>query len=215
MTSAEAGIEPGGTSLTAEILERVRPAALARFAVAAFQFGLLVLVIRSFTIESGAFLRVAVLAWCGFVVHHLLPVRLRLPFFGVLSIGGILYLFGSTTGAWMVGVGLSLIAIIHLPIAFKLRILLLGLAGVLLWALRAGFVQSPLPEVMWPILGSMFMFRLIVYAYDLRHNAAPVSFWRAIGYFFLLPNICFPLFPVVDYKTFCRTYHTEDEIEGY
>jgi hypothetical protein len=26
----------------------------------------------------------------------------------------------------------------------------------------------------------------------------------------MLPNVCFPLFPVVDYKTFCSTYYNED-----
>jgi hypothetical protein len=56
----------------------------------------------------------------------------------------------------------------------------------------------------------MFMFRLIAYLYDLKHRTAPFSPARAISYFFLLPNVCFPLFPVVDYKTFCSTYYNED-----
>jgi hypothetical protein len=46
-----------------------------------------------------------------------------------------------------------------------------------------------------------------VYLYDLRHRTAPFSFWRALAYFFMLPNVCFPLFPVVDYKTFCATHY--------
>ena len=28
----------------------------------------------------------------------------------------------------------------------------------------------------------------------------------------MLPNVCFPLFPVVDYKTFCRTYYDDDAV---
>jgi hypothetical protein len=56
----------------------------------------------------------------------------------------------------------------------------------------------------------MFMFRLMIYLYDLKGQAAPFSLSRAISYFFLLPNVCFPLFPVVDYKTFCSTYYNED-----
>jgi len=54
------------------------------------------------------------------------------------------------------------------------------------------------------------MFRLMTYLYDLKHRTAPFSPSRAISYFFLLPNVCFPLFPVVDYKTFCSTYYNED-----
>ena len=63
---------------------------------------------------------------------------------------------------------------------------------------------------MWVILGSMFMFRLMIYLYDLKHRTAPFSPARAISYFFMLPNVCFPLFPVVDYKTFCSTYYNEE-----
>jgi len=63
---------------------------------------------------------------------------------------------------------------------------------------------------MWVILGSMFMFRLMIYLYDLKHRTAPFSLAHAVSYFFLLPNVCFPLFPVVDYKTFCSTYYNED-----
>jgi hypothetical protein len=38
----------------------------------------------------------------------------------------------------------------------------------------------PWSEAIWPILGSMFMFRLIVYFYDLRHDKNPASSarWR-------------------------------------
>jgi alginate O-acetyltransferase complex protein AlgI len=56
----------------------------------------------------------------------------------------------------------------------------------------------------------MFMFRLLIYMYDLKHCTAPFSPSRAISYFFLLPNVCFFLFPVVDYKSFCSTYYNED-----
>jgi hypothetical protein len=63
--------------------------------------------------------------------------------------------------------------------------------------------------VLWPILGSMFMFRLIVYLYDLRNQTAPFSVWRSLAYFFMLPNVCFPMYPLVDYQTFNRTYFNE------
>ncbi|HWX17150.1 MAG TPA: hypothetical protein VNY07_11225, partial [Chthoniobacterales bacterium] len=57
---------------------------------------------------------------------------------------------------------------------------------------------------------SMFMFRLMIYLYDLKHRTAPFSLAHAVSYFFMLPNVCFPLFPIVDYKTFCSTYYNED-----
>ena len=40
----------------------------------------------------------------------------------------------------------------------------------MLIAQRAQWMPAPWSEAIWPILGSMFMFRLIVYLYDLRHD---------------------------------------------
>jgi D-alanyl-lipoteichoic acid acyltransferase DltB (MBOAT superfamily) len=87
--------------------------------------------------------------------------------------------------------------------------------GAVLAAVRAGGIALPVSTAIWPIFGAMFMFRLIVYLYDLANNAAPFSATRAFAYFFMLPNVCFPLFPVVDYKSFCRTYYDQDEIAIY
>src|SRR5215471_20927419 len=56
-----------------------------RVACVALQFGLLVLVVRLLDIERGLLGDVLVLAWLGFAVHHYLPLRLRLPFFTLLS----------------------------------------------------------------------------------------------------------------------------------
>jgi alginate O-acetyltransferase complex protein AlgI len=66
------------------------------------------------------------------------------------------------------------------------------------------------------VIGSMFMFRLILYMYELgQKDQAPASIWQRVCYFFLLPNICFPLFPIVDYKTYVRTYFNEDPFDIY
>ena len=81
--------------------------------------------------------------------------------------------------------------------------------------MRAGVVPSVVPVAIWPILGSMFVFRLVVYLYDLHYQTAPVSVTRSLSYFFMLPNVCFPLFPVVDYQSFCRHYYDEDRYHIY
>lgn len=187
----------------------------ARFWLILFQLGLLSIVIRQFQIESSAFLRVALLSFAGFVVHALLPQRFRLPFFLLLSIAGIAVVFGIHDGAWLVGIGLGLIGVCHLPIPYAGRAALLVLIGAMLVIFRLDWLHAPWPSAIWPILASMFMFRLIVYLYDLRHEQEPVSVWRTLSYFFLLPNVCFPLFPVVDYKTFRRTYYNDDPCRIY
>src|SRR4029077_3412432 len=95
------------------------------------------------------------------------------------------------------------------------RVALVAVAGAALAFLRAHSGWFPDVTEMWVILGSMFMFRVMIYLYDLKHRTAPFSPARAISYFFLLPNVCFPLFPVVDYKTFCSTYYNEEWVRVY
>jgi hypothetical protein len=186
-----------------------------QFATAILQLALLLVVIRQFQIESNAFLRIAVLAFGAFIVHHLLPARFRLGFFALVSIAGIAIVLGAATASWLLVIGAVLIGICHVRISFRARaVLLLGL-GVLLAVMRGEWLASPWSKALWPILGSMFMFRLIVYMYDLKHDKAPFSLARAVSYFFMLPNVCFPLFPVVDYKTFRRNYYDEDAHKIY
>jgi alginate O-acetyltransferase complex protein AlgI len=206
---------------------------VAQFLAVVAQFGLVVLLVQYWQLESQLLTRLMWLAFVGFVVHHLLPLRFRLPFFAGLSlmavITGVGHLGPSVIAGWMhgkstlngllyhlvpgltlIGIGLGLIGLCHLPIRFAARVGLVVAAGAALAFLRAHSQWFPDVTEMWVILGSMFMFRLMVYLYDLKHQTAPFSPSRAISYFFLLPNVCFPLFPVVDYKTFCSTYYNED-----
>jgi alginate O-acetyltransferase complex protein AlgI len=208
-------------------------AEVAQFLAVVAQFGLVVLLVQYWQLESQLLTRLMWLAFVGFVVHHLLPLRFRLPFFAGLSlmavITGVGHLGPSVIAGWMhgkstlngllyhlvpgltlIGIGLGLIGLCHLPIRFAARVGLVVAAGAALAFLRAHSQWFPDVTEMWVILGSMFMFRLMVYLYDLKHQTAPFSPSRAISYFFLLPNVCFPLFPVVDYKTFCSTYYNED-----
>src|SRR6266404_6637840 len=202
------------------------------------QFGLIVLVVDYWQLESQLLARLMWLAFVGFVIHHLLPLRFRLQFFAVLSLLAVItgvghlgpnvcmgwlsgrittngFLYHLVPGVTLIGIGLGLVGLCHLPIRFGARVGLVAVAGAGLSFLRANSRWFPDVTEMWVILGSMFMFRLITYLYDLKHRTAPFSPARAISYFFMLPNVCFPLFPVVDYKTFCSTYYNEDWVPIY
>jgi hypothetical protein len=210
----------------------------ARFFAILTQFALVVILIEYWQLESQLLARLMWLAFAGFVIHHLLPLRFRLPFFAMLSLLAVImgvghfgpnlwtaWLTGKLTtggfvyhllpGLTLIGIGLGLIGICHLPIRFGVRVGLIAVVGAGLAFLRAHSQWFPDVTEMWVILGSMFMFRLMTYLYDLRHRTAPFSPSRAISYFFLLPNVSFPLFPVVDYKTFCSTYYNEDWVPIY
>ena len=188
---------------------------LVRFGAVACELGLLTLVVSTFDIESSAFFRVMTVACGGFVLHHFTPARVRLPVFVLVSLTGIARVLGPANGAQIVALGLVLIGLAHLRIRFGWRVALILAIGALFAAARVDAIHTPLSSTIWPIFGAMFMFRLIVYMYDLHNRSAPFGPWRALAYFFMLPNVCFPLFPVVDYKAFCRTHYDEEDIGIY
>jgi hypothetical protein len=179
------------------------------------QLSLIVLLMWRFEIVSAALLKLSILALLAFPIHAFLPLRHRLGFFAALSLTGVFLVMGPEGGGWLVGLGLLLIGVCHLPAAFAVRVVLLLAVGTALAVLRYQQTGVPWPSEIWPILGSMFMFRLILYMYDLRHASAPTSLVRSVSYFFMLPNVCFPLFPVVDYKKFCSGHYRGDPHQLY
>lgn len=201
--------------------------ALAKFLPLVAQLILIVLIVQYFKIESRAFSRLFQMAAAGFVIQYFLPGRFRLAFFVCLSLGAIVMVMAPTAGGWemwldglgqagwLVGLGIGLIGVCHLPLRHETRVGILVAIAVALGLARAGFIPVPWSGAVWPILGAMFMFRLMIYLYDLKHNAAPTSFLTALAYFFMLPNVCFPLFPVIDYKTFARSRSGADRHQTY
>jgi hypothetical protein len=190
---------------------------LLRLGVIAAEFVLVVVAVRLANVETRAFELLATISLGGFLVHHFLPAMWRSNFFGALSVASVPLVLGWEHGAWLLAIAGFLITLCHLPVRLSMRISLVLLAGLALIAERKHVLPwvSPIPTTIWPILGSMFMFRLIVYIYDLKHGAGPFSVGRALSYFFMLPNVCFPLFPVVDYKTLQRSAYNDDSLRVY
>ncbi len=148
------------------------------------------------------------LGTAGFVVHSLLPLRYRLPFFVLLSLAAIGIAFGPVDGLFLVA-----------PRARPDRDLppaaAHGRPRFSCWSpperysrcWRMELLPAPWSVAIWPILASMFMFRLALYLHALKHDKRRPTPARTLAYFFMLPNVCFPLYPVVDYSTFGRTYY--------
>src|SRR3954454_3080960 len=124
----------------------------AQFLAILAQFALIVVAIHSWQFESELLDRLMCLALVGFVIHHFLPLWFRLPFFAMLSLlavitglghlgpnmgmawltgkittSGLLYLL--VPGLAVIGIGLGLIGICHLPIRFGAQVGLLAVAG--------------------------------------------------------------------------------------
>lgn len=196
------------------------------------QLLLVAAVMDRFVLVNEAFRDVFLLMCGGFVINAALPLSARPAFFLGLSIAGIVLVLGAANAAWLLSLGLLLIGICHLPMRLRVRIGVLAAVAILFsimrfssWHLYPSIAKhfGPLvrPESMpwspaiWPVLGSMFMFRLVCYLHDLQYAKQPKSVIHTLGYFFMLPNVCFPLFPVVDYKNFRRGYYNTDPVEIY
>jgi hypothetical protein len=177
---------------------------LAGFTLVCLQLGLVLLVVRLFDVaERNHFFPVLCIAAGGFLVHAWLPARLRAPFFVLLSLGTILFVLGWPDGRWVLAIGGGLVALCYLPVPFAFRVALVALAGLGLAVLRMDH-EWPF----WPLLGSLFMFRMIVFLHDLRRADRP-PLPLTLAYFFPLPNVSFLFFPILDFKTFRETYQPD------
>ncbi|MFM8325833.1 MAG: hypothetical protein ACKN9U_13300, partial [Pirellulaceae bacterium] len=181
------------------------------FLVVAAQLGLLVWICRRFNLEHRAFSEPFLfLTSVGFVVHYLLPSTLRLSFFILLSLAAIVCVLGWRDGLWLMAFSLLFITLARLPWRLPTRIALLvaAMAGVIY--LRGAGLSAPWSDAIWPILWSMFLFRMILFLFDRRIGKSPSGWKESLAYFFLLPNVVFPLFPPIDYATLWRTYYDSD-----
>lgn len=151
----------------------------------------------------------------GFAIHAWLPMSLRLPFFLALNAAALLVLLEPVPGLLAIAIGLSLIVLANLKVAWHFRVGLVLVAAAGLAAVKAGRIGSVESYQAVSVVAGLFMFRLILFLYEVRHLKTAVSPWQKVAYFFLLPNLVFMIFPVVDYKTFVRNHYSQSAADTY
>ena len=171
--------------------------------------GLLLLVMKVYRVEGRALFLLTSMALAALPVHYLLAYRWKKPFFLALSVLGLFVVFGVGPGLAVSGLAMAFIGVCRLPIAWRSRAALVAASAVGLGLARI-WTGPGMADIVWPILGSMLMFRMILYLYEIKHAEKPEPLVDTLGYFFLLPNYAFPLFPVVDYRTMGRSYFSTD-----
>ena len=172
--------------------------------------GLLYAVFKVFRVEGRAFQMLVAFALAALPVHYLLPFRWKKPCFVAVSIAGLAWVFGVVTAGYVLALAAMLIGLCYLPVAWMLRAAVLAALGVGLALVRPESFATGIPDNVWPVLASMFMFRMVLYLYELKHAKKPETVIDALSYFFLLPNYCFLHFPVVDYRALQRGYFARD-----
>jgi alginate O-acetyltransferase complex protein AlgI len=172
--------------------------------------GILLAVFQKYQIEGRAFLALAVLAAGSLPLHYLAPYRWKKPLFLAVSIGGLLWVFGADVALIVLALSAVLIGVCYLPVRWSVRAAILATFALALAILRPESMLTTIPSTVWPVLASTFMFRMIIYMYELKHAKRGETLLDTLGYFFLLPNYCFMHFPVVDYRTLERGFLADD-----
>ena len=179
---------------------------VARFTSLMAQLGLVLAVFYFYRIEEPAFGILSVLVVAGFAIHYWLPFDWKQPFYITWSVAGAFVMLQPTTAVLLVGMGLALFGIVRSPLAFRTRLIVVAsVAAVLIYA-RAT-MSFGIPFEFWPVFGSIFMFRFLVYLYDAAYAKERPALKDFLTYFFVLPNYYFVLFPVIDYQTQRQTYY--------
>lgn len=182
-----------------------------RFFALAGQLALLLLVFNIYhTMDRPPFVNMSALAFGGFLVHYWLPFRFKEPFWVAVSILGGFFLakpFG--TELPILGLGLTFFLILRTRIPYKWRVLLVAAIFAALIYCCATRV-SLFPIQFYAIFGAIFMFRIMIYIYEMADESERPRLLSFLGYFFILPNFLFTLFPVIDFKRMRQTYYRRD-----
>ena len=150
--------------------------------------------------------------------HAMLPARYRVFLFPVLFVLSLGLVFSLKMGLIIVCAIALFLAILIPSYSLKIKLsLLLPLVAILM------FIHSyPFHVKYWSgiypitvVLGSLFMFRTVSYLYETTISTEQVPWIQRLNYFLLAPNLAIPLFPVVDYKTFHRSYYNIPAIAIY
>jgi alginate O-acetyltransferase complex protein AlgI len=180
-----------------------------RFAMLIVPLALLLLTFKVYNLEQPVFFNLACVVFGGFAVSYWLPFQYKQLFLILLSLAGAYVLLSPLVATLLIVVGLLLFGIIRSGLEFRWRVLVLaGILCVFLYGRATG--RFHIPGDFWPVLGAIFMFRMIIYLYDVKHQPSPASLKEYLSYFFLLPNYYFMLFPVVDFQAFRRGYLQRD-----
>jgi D-alanyl-lipoteichoic acid acyltransferase DltB (MBOAT superfamily) len=177
------------------------------------ELALLCLVVEQTRIVSPAFVRIFWIIAGGVLIHEVLPTRLRPAGFLALSWLCTAAILRPVPTLVLIGVVLAFIGVCQLRIRLRFRVLILLVMALLLAAYRLEADWLPMPSmdvlIVGPIVASMLMFRLSIYLYDRENAKGPLPVVQTLNYFFMVPNVCFLLFPVVDYTTFLKSCRDE------
>jgi alginate O-acetyltransferase complex protein AlgI len=172
------------------------------------QLGLMLALFDAYRIETRSFRIVVLLAVATLPLHYLAPYRWKKPLLVAISVVGMFLVNGMVVSTAVLAVSAVLLGLAAARIPWRARVGAIAAVAVALAVLANRSAEGALviSRGAIPVVATMFMFRMIVYLYELKHSQRREPFGDALCYFFLLPNYSFPHFPVVDYRALQRGY---------
>lgn len=203
-------------------IERARTN-IGRFLLLVAQLGLLLGIFRLYHVEqfNGPedlnFFAMCCVAFGAFAVHYWLPFKIKEKFWVTVSLLCAALFLERRVALALFAAGFGLYFLLASRLSYGKRIWLTVAAFCIA---IFGNVKSEwmahlphhleIPAAFWPIFGGIFMFRIVVYAYDLKSMKGKPSLTEYLAYFFILPNYLLLLFPVIDFKTMRLSYYRRD-----
>jgi D-alanyl-lipoteichoic acid acyltransferase DltB (MBOAT superfamily) len=183
------------------------------FIISFIQLSGLFLILNKLNIENESGInQVSFIILGFFILNSFIPKRFRPAILVSISFTIIYYAFGFFSGSLMIFTGLAIILCCHLPINIWYRASIIILITIGLIILRSNLFHAPRAAIIVPYIASLFMFRVIIYLYELKNNKDLTStFWQKLSYFFLFPNLFFLLFPIIDFKLFVKSYNNRKD----
>ncbi len=187
---------------------------LINFIIPFFQFIGILTILNLFKIEkSSGIIEYSYVIIACFFIYSFTPLRYKHLILLLAIFYIILNAFGIKAGLVLIFTGFLLISLCHINVKHWIKISFVALLFCVFALGKTEWFYSPRLNILINYLLPMFMFRIIIYLYELKHGLIIKSFWQSITYFFLLPNIFFLFFPIIDYKTYIRTYYNTPEKE--
>jgi len=160
--------------------------------------------------DYNLFIRLSGMAFGAFLIHYWLPFRFKEPFWLATSLAGaFVFVQPYRAAELLIATGLIFFLILRSKAPFRLRVLLIALifAGLIYCC---AYSVPHIPPQFYPLFGALFIFRIVVYIYDLSHSREPARLLPFLSYFFQLPNYLVPFLPVIDFQTMRHTYYQRD-----
>jgi hypothetical protein len=164
-----------------------------------------------YRIEGRAFQIVLGTTLATLPLYEIVPFRLKKPLAGFSAAVALAMIFGNATAACALGFAALMVGLARLSkIGWQTRAAVIASIAIILAVVRSTSLANSLPPTFWPVAGTMLMFRLMLYMYELKHAKNRETLSDAVSYFLILPNWCFMHFPVVDYRTLQRGFYAKD-----